>query len=264
MFNFSSTTFNALDKNWQHQFCINYAMQVYKSDAIYTLIPKNGCSTLRLSIAIANGCIDNVEQGNWIHTNNHTFKPTLKDAVTARYKFVILRCPFRRLASVFLDKFVAKEPEAWQYRDLLNREVDLNELTFQDFVKTLQVPSRITANVHWRPQSSFLLYREYDDYFALEHFDKIVTLLKKKIDLKVVDARTLTSHGTDRFSTLCDSSYHQTAAFDIAALKREGKCPTHESLYTPELVEIVRRLYASDIKLYSKHCNKEDLLFKQT
>ena len=261
MFNFSAKSFSTLQKNWQHQFCMDYAMQIFDSNAIYTLIPKNGCSTLRLSIAMSNKCIEGIEQGHWIHSNNHTFKPTLKEAVTARYKFVVLRCPFRRLASVFLDKFVAKEPDAWQYRDVLNREVDLNEFTFQEFIKTLQAPSRITANIHWRPQSSFLLYQQYDDYFALEHFDEMITTLKEKIDLDIVDARTLTGHGTDRFLHLSGSPYHQTPAFDIAALKREGKCPSHESLYTPELVEIVKRLYAGDIDLYSKHCNKKDLLF---
>lgn len=262
MFNFSSRNLVSLDKNWQHQFCINYSMLVFNSNAVYSLIPKNGCSTLRLSIAIANGCIDNVEQGNWIHSNNHTFKPTLKEAVTAQYKFVVLRCPFRRLASVFLDKFVAKEPDAWQYRDLLNREIDLNEFTFEEFIQTLQIPSRMTANVHWRPQSSFLLYQHYDDYFAMEHFENLVKSLKKKIGLNIVDARPLTGHGTDGYETLGGEHFHQTPAFDIAALKREGKCPSHESLYTPELVELVKRLYASDVKIYSKHCNEEDLMFR--
>tara|TARA_R110002020_G_scaffold387781_1_gene598525 strand:- start:614 stop:814 length:201 start_codon:yes stop_codon:yes gene_type:complete len=37
----------------------------------------------------------------WVHQNNQTFKPTLKEAATAHYKFVVLRCSLRRLASVF-------------------------------------------------------------------------------------------------------------------------------------------------------------------
>jgi hypothetical protein len=65
MFNFSANSFNNLNQNGQYQFCMNYAMQVFKSNAIYSLIPKNGCSTLRLSVAIANGCINGIEQGNW-------------------------------------------------------------------------------------------------------------------------------------------------------------------------------------------------------
>ncbi len=261
MFNFSANSFNNLNQNGQHQFCMNYAMQIFNSNAIYSFIPKNGCSTLRLSVAIANGCITNIEQGNWIHQNNQTFKPTLRDAATAQYKFVILRCPFRRLASVFLDKFIAKEPDAWQYRDLLKREVNLDELTFEQFVKSLAVPPMKGANIHWKPQSAFLLFDEYDDYFALEHFDEVINTLKNKIDFTVVDARSLTEHGTDKYQLLDDVDYSQAAAFDIALLKRQAQCPSHQSLYTPELVEIVKCLYAEDISLYKSKCNANDMLF---
>ena len=261
MFNFSANSLTNLNQNGQHQFCMNYAMQVFSSNAIYSFIPKNGCSTLRLSVGIANGCITGIEQGNWIHQNNQTFKPTLKDAATAKYKFVILRCPFRRLASVFLDKFVAKELDAWQYRDLLKREVNLDDLTFEQFVKSLAVPPMKGANIHWKPQSLFLLYKEYDNYFALEHFEKAITTLKDKIDLDVVDARSLTGHGTDKFEMLNNSDYSKTSAFDIAVLKRAGKCPSHKALYNDELIQLVKKLYAEDISLYTKRCNQSDLLF---
>lgn len=261
MFNFSAKSFTNINQNGQHQFSMNYAIQVFNSNAIYSFIPKNGCSTLRLSVAIANSCISGIEQGNWIHQNNQTFKPTLKEAATAKYRFVVLRCPFRRLASVFLDKFVAKEPDAWQYRDLLKREVNLDDLTFEQFVKSLAVPPMKGANIHWKPQNLFLLYKKYDDYFALEHFDKAITALKDKIDFKVVDARSLTGHGTDKFEMLNDDNYSQTTAFDIAVFKREGKCPSHKALYTEELVQLVKKLYADDISLYCKRCDKNDLLF---
>ena len=261
MFNFSANNFNNLNQNAPHQFAMNYAMQVLNSNAVYSFIPKNGCSTLRLSVAIANGCISGAEQGHWIHANNQTFKPTLKDAATANYKFVVLRCPFRRLASVFLDKFVAKEPDAWQYRDLLKREVNLDDLTFDQFVKSLAVPPMKGANIHWKPQNLFLLYKEYDDYFALEHFDKAITTLKEKIDFDVVDARSLTGHGTDKFEMLNDDNFSKTSAFDIAVLKRAGKCPSHKALYTEELVQLVKKLYADDLALYSKRCDENDLLF---
>jgi len=261
MFNFSVSSFKSLNENKQHQFCMDYAMQVFNSDAIYSFIPKNGCSTLRLSVALANGCIKSIDEGNWIHQNNQTFKPTLKEASTAKYRFVVLRCPFRRLASVFLDKFVAKEPDAWQYRDLLKREVNLDDLTFEQFVKSLtQLPIK-KANIHWQLQSTFLLYEKYDDYFALEHFDKVISTLKNKIGFNVVDARSLTKHGTDKYQLLVDDNHSQTAAFDIALLKRQGKCPSHASLYTPELIEIVKELYAEDISLYKSKCNGSDMLF---
>jgi hypothetical protein len=263
MFNFSANSFNNINQNGQHQFAANHAMQIFHSNAIYSFIPKNGCSTLRLSVGIANGCIEGVDQGNWIHQNNQTFKPTLREATTAQYKFVVLRCPFRRLASVFLDKLVAKEPDAWQYRDLLKREVDLDNLTFAQFVKSLAVPPMKGANIHWKPQNTFLLYEQYDDYFALEHFDEAISTLKQKIDFNVVDARSLTGHGTDKFETLSDRCFANMAAFDIALLKRQGQCPSHQAMYNDELIGLVKRLYADDIKLYSDKCDATDLLFSE-
>ncbi|WP_462169274.1 sulfotransferase family 2 domain-containing protein [Pseudoalteromonas lipolytica] len=260
---FLSSAHNAmnLELNSSHQFGMDYAMQLFHSNAVCTFIPKNGCSTLRLSVAIENGCINGIEQGHWIHKNNQTFKPTLKEAATAQYKFVVLRCPFRRLASVFLDKFVAKEMDAWQYRDLLKREIELDDLTFEQFVKSLSVPPMKGANIHWKPQSMFLLYQEYDDYFALEDFDKAIATLKDKINFDIVDARDLTGHGTNKFELLNDDNFSQTPAFDIATLKRQGKCPAHKVLYTDELVELVRTLYADDISLYIEKFGPEGLLF---
>ena len=262
LFKYSAANQLPLQQNPMHQFAMRHAMQLFYHDAIYSFIPKNACSTMRLSLAVANGCIDGIEQGHWIHKNNNTFIPTLAEAARSSYKFVILRCPFRRLASVYLDKFVAKETNAWAYRDILQRTIELDDLTFQDFVFSLKKPSIFNSDIHWRPQSAFLLYEEYSDYFALEHFDKAIVKLKEKIGLEVIDARSLTTHGIDGYELLDDKNYSQMAAFDIAVLKRQGKCPSPASLYTPELIEIVRKMYAQDFVLYSKKCNKEDLLFQ--
>jgi hypothetical protein len=148
LFKYSSVNQVALQNNPQHQFAMRHSMQVFNSNAIYSFIPKNGCSTLRLSLAVANGCINGIEQGNWIHQNNNTFMPTLRDAVCTDYKFVILRCPFRRLASVYLDKFVAKETNAWGYRDARQRSIELDDLTFDMFVKSLQAPYLFNSDIH--------------------------------------------------------------------------------------------------------------------
>lgn len=262
LFKHSTSSYSPLEKNVTHSFTMQYAMNIFYSNSIYTFIPKNGCSTMRLSVAIANGCIDGIAQGDWIHKNNHTFIPTLSEAACVDYKFVILRCPFRRLASVFLDKFISKEVNAWLYRDLLRRAVHLDDLTFKSFVLSLQKQYILNSDIHWRPQSDFLLYDEYSDYFCLEKFSEAITTLKEKINFNVIDARALTSHGIDGYELLNDKDYSKVAAFDIALLKRQGKCPSPESLYTPELIKLVKELYAEDFTLYKNKCNANDLLFK--
>lgn len=259
-FKYSGKGGGSLKHNGRHNFAMSHSMMLYKNNALYSFIPKNGCSTLRLSAAIANGCIEGVEQGNWIHANNQTFNATLAEAVKVEYSFVVLRCPFRRLASVFLDKFVAKEPDAWSYRDLLKRTIELNDLSFRDFVLSLKAPIIFNSNIHWRQQVDFLIYQEYSDYFSLENFSEAVKTLKNKIDFNVVDARQLTNHGTDNFELQNDKYYADMSIFDIALLKQSGKCPSHSSMYDKELYSIVSDLYQEDINLYTHKCNNKNIL----
>jgi hypothetical protein len=132
----------------------------------------------------------------------------------------------------------------WFYRDMLKREIELDDLTFESFVLSLQKPAILNCDEHWQPQSTFLLYKEYSDYFALGKFNNAIIQLNNKIGLDVVDARQLTDHGIDEYELLTDKDFSQVAAFDIALLKRQSKCLSPASLYTPQLVEIVKKVYA--------------------
>jgi hypothetical protein len=109
----------ALARNAAHQFASRHALSIYGARAIYSFIPKNGCSTLRYTVARANGCIDGPSDINWIHSNNLSFSATLRELLTAQYTFVVLRCPYSRLASVFLDKIVDGNLRPEQQKALL-------------------------------------------------------------------------------------------------------------------------------------------------
>ena len=104
---------NPLASNQAHQFALRHAIRIFGSNAVYTLVPKNGCSTLRLSIALANGCIEEPSRVNWIHANNQSFPATTESAFLADYTFVVVRCPFERLYSAFMDKIVNIDVESW-------------------------------------------------------------------------------------------------------------------------------------------------------
>ena len=77
----------------------------------------------------------------------------------------------------------------------------------------------------------------------------------------MVDARSLTNHGTDKYEMLSEQSFADVNAFDIAVLKRQGKCPSHASLYDDELINIVKELYKADFELYQEKFGSENLLF---
>ena len=93
-------------ENDQYTFSSSYCLSIYPINAAYTFIPKNACSSLRFSVAVANGFLADLRDIEWIHWNNQTFIASQREVCLASYTFVILRCPFTRVASSFLDLIV--------------------------------------------------------------------------------------------------------------------------------------------------------------
>ena len=259
----SSATYSSLKRrNPQFDFARRHALRLFRSNAIYSFIPKNACTTLRLSLAISNGVIKTPDDFNWIHNNNDTFSAELADLAIANYTFVVLRCPYRRLVSAYLDKIVDRTAAAWDLQNTLKRSINLDKFTFVDFVKELKKKFIRKSNIHWREQIDFLIYEQYDDYFCLEEFESAVNQLKQKIDLKVIDARNLTKHGSDQYTLLGESeSFFTVSPLDILFLKRKGTYPHPKSLFNEELIEIVQVCYKDDVELYASIFGDSKLLF---
>jgi hypothetical protein len=166
---------------------------------------------------------------------------------------VLLRDPFARLASCFLDKIVSRLAPAQQLNNGPNGKLNLDDMTFADFVEMLRSPEIRAADVHWRPQVHFLVYEQYDDYFAVEDFADAARTIKNRAGLDIVDARPLTVHGIDRYRLLPEGLDHsKTTVAAIAQLQSKGECPHPRSLYTERLVKAVSRFYAADFSLYAE------------
>jgi hypothetical protein len=208
---------------------------------------------MRLSLAMANCCIPDASCIDWIHDNNETFQASLEDLVAARYTFVILRDPFARLASCFLDKIVSKSLPAHRLRDLTKGPLDLDKMSFADFVELLGDEAVLAGNMHWRPQTDFLVYDHYDDYFSVENLGGAAAAISDRAALEICDARPLTAHGLDRFELLPINIDHSgTPVGEIAGLKLNGCCPDPRSLFTNPLIVRVAQIYASDMALYAE------------
>ncbi|MFT6075585.1 MAG: hypothetical protein ACJAZ1_002515 [Yoonia sp.] len=250
-----------LSQNTAHSFAASHALMHYASGAVYSFIPKNACSTLRYSLALANQCIAGPEDWTWIHLNNGTFTATLPDLITAPMSFVILRCPHARLASVFLDKIVDKTPDLWQLYRLTGDGFDPDTLTFRDFVAILAQEDLLKANIHWRPQIDFLVYEDYTQVFALERFGETVSSLRDSIGFEVQDARALTGHGTDAVTLIDSGDFADMPLHALGALKRGGQLPAHAQLYDTALIGQVGDLYSEDLELYAEHLPVDQLTF---
>lgn len=238
-----------LSHNPSHQFAANHALCHYPSGAVYSFIPKNGCTTFRYSFAIANKCIQGPGDFEWIHQNNDTFRANLQDLVNAPYTFVILRCPYTRLASLYLDKIVNQKNIVPALNEINLSNSDLGLLSFRDFVRLLSNKDALEKNHHWKPQVDFLVYQDYSDWFCMENFSEAIQKVKEKIGIEIHDTRDLAKHGTDQY-TLIKGDYVDKPAHEILTLQKSGCCPSHSSLYDYELLDSVSFLYAKDIKLY--------------
>lgn len=243
-----------LGHNKPFRFALTRALKLFRQNAIYTFIPKNACSTMRLTLAIENGCIRDESEHGWIHANNSTSVARLEDLITADYTFVVLRDPFIRIASCYLDKILQKHPpvahmETW----LGERGLNLDEISFVEFLRFLSSGDMVSADEHWRPQTDFLIFDDYDEYFCIENFEHAVSTLNAKLGIRVVDSRPFLGHGRDQLHEFdSKSDLSRTPVSEFARMRSEGRTPALQNLFSEECVDLVKHLYKADIEEYRR------------
>ncbi len=171
---------------------------------------------------------------------------------------MILRCPYRRLASAYLDKLTGDS--VWRRR-LLNKvgEPD-TPLTFRSFVELLQKASVRRMDHHWAPQIDFLVYRQYDDVFCLENYEAMRVSLAARIGLVLHDTRSRVAHGLDKF-TLIEGEFTDVPAREIGDLRAGGQSPGPAGLYNDAVRSLVENAYAKDLGFYRACFGDQTLLF---
>lgn len=241
-----------LHKNEAYIFSARHALSVYPINAIYSFVPKNACSTLRFSIAKANGFLQTIEDVSWIHKNNHVFVATQYECARAEYVFIVLRCPYRRLASCYLDKFASGKRMPPIFNSF--------KFTFTDFCRMIYKQPRAKMNHHWRNQSDFLHYEEYDNYFSVEDFSSCIESLLEK-GITITDTRTEVGHSLTNLQSI-SGNFSEASTKELKTLKESGQAPTYQSLYCDETIELVSKKFEDDLDLYSRVCSRENLLFQ--
>jgi len=240
-------------QNNLYTFSSRYTLSIYPLDAICTFIPKNACSSLRFSIAIANGFIKDINDIKWMYLNNQTFISTQREIVRAMYTFVVLRCPYTRVASCFLDKFVGQRIN---YNDASGKKLSIN---FNEFLLIIKSQVRTERDEHWRNQSDFLHYENYDDYFSLELFSKAIDSLNNR-GFKVYDTRQELKHNLSQYKRV-SGDFSKMKDIDLKKMNDEGIAPDYKSMFGIEEIELVKEIYNDDINLYKTLFGDSELLF---
>ena len=249
--------------NEAHRFAMEHAICHFKSNTVCSFIPKNACTNLRYSLAVANGAIRGEEDFHWIHANNHACRVNgEKEALLAQYTFVILRNPFVRLVSFFCDK-LAGEPtyeNDGSYRHASSLfPLAAEELTFRSFIDHLwNSPHKLNEDHHIRPQVDFLLYEDYDDWFCVEKLQEAASQIKAKAGFELLDTRKLSGHTSNALKEFSDKNLSDMNIAQIKDLKSIGQKPCPLSIYDQELAFKANALYLSDTILYSSHFGTKD------
>lgn len=254
-------TTDGLAHNAAHRLASQHALVHYGSGAVFTFIPKNACTSLRVSLALANGAIASTDDWTWVHQNNATFSATLSELARAPVTVVILRCPFRRLASTFLDKIVSRRSDFWALYGKSRDQIDPDRFTFRDFVDWIEKPGFLRANIHWRPQSDFLVYDRYDHVFGMDALGEFAALFSTVTGQPFVDARAFSGHTTSRYTLLEGEGHADTFLVDLLSARATGRSPSAATLYDDALVARVARIYAQDIALHQSLLGDAALLF---
>lgn len=239
--------------NENYQFAINHTKVHYRSNSVCTWIPKNACSNLRCSIAISNGAIASVEEIEWIHANNDSFVASTKEALETEFTFIILRNPFKRLLSYFLDKLChSDDPQEDLSYQIAKDVFEFNsDMSYEDFINYIwEYPHTINEDEHTRPQCDFVLYRNYDRYYSIERLQEALEEIHTKTGLEIYDTRNTNSIYTTKDHDSDPGITHQTKALDIKNLYNQKKSPSIKNMYTKEMIKKVSAIYLQDILLY--------------
>jgi len=290
-----------LEDNEAWNFSRTHALAIWPLDAVYSFIPKNACSTLRYSIALSNGFLRDKNDVDWIHGNNDAFEASRRDIVCADYTFVILRCPWRRLASCFLSMIVSDllaistndvddgglpedfDPEAYlemhddvrlagadpvahflEFGRAEGRFYRLEENSPDiSFARFVEIVSSQT-----RPQRNEH-WRNQCDFLIYEDYDDYFSVEQfgaavealGRRGLAVHDTRELLHHDLGHFEPV-EGCFANVPVSELRQMKAEGRLPSYRAMFDDACREIVRAAYADDIALYARHCDPRDLLFE--
>ena len=224
---------------WSHELCFP------SLGVSYTYIPKNGCSSFKLSLGVAEGWLDDGDDPHSIGLA-HRLQGKIRTRRPA-VRFVVLRDPASRVASAYLDRF-SKESDhttaALVRQRLVPNQRYLDSLSFDEFVALVAHQEPKAMDPHWRPQTDFLRGR-YTHMIDFRNIEKGFDLLRARH----IPIRTYRPHTTSEYRPL-DAPAGQIPAVELRRLRSEkGIVPTAQELISEPTGALLRRIYATDYTL---------------
>ena len=182
------------------------------SSFIYFQVPKVACSTIKATLqsleAKRSGI--NLTEDRKIHNKGQS--PLLSPSQVGLdlffqmlddpniFKFCLVRNPYTRVLSAFLDKMRWKSQQKEEVAKALNRDVS-EKITFEEFLEFLRTQTPYEMNPHWRPQTHQLFWKlvNYDFVGRFEDFAGNFNLILQKVypnEVEEFKIENRTNHAT--------------------------------------------------------------------
>ncbi|WP_293089411.1 sulfotransferase family 2 domain-containing protein [Okeania sp. SIO3B5] len=190
------------------------------------------------------------------------------------FKFVVVRNPWKRLVSAYVEKFVNNRIRSFtqmkkiKHKDTITAiykhkglQVDYEKsISFREFLDYLKFTPDEELNVHWKPQYLFLGNNRFDYILKLENIANDFEYLQKKLKISLsLPQRNKTNYvQTSQEKQEKDLDYSVLYPSEFKGIK----IPSYQEFYTSELVELVKERYREDISRFNYH-EEEKLILEQ-
>ena len=256
------------------QWPLNSILVSQKYRVLYTPIAKNANTTLKRLFIRLSGHPQSLEilKGGNVHiylTSNQTglslcdYTPEEATGIVAddRYfRYVVLRDPFTRTVSGYLEKFVVNPLQAgengeapgiigdaidWVYKQRDEKPDYERSVTFEEFVDYVSLSDDLKLDTHFKSQDSYLENQRIDFMGALENLNGLITtlepLFKQKIELEH-------RNPTIRRKPLLRSRGLESML--PVQLRARRRLPHDSELLTSRITEQLESRYAKDCELW--------------
>jgi hypothetical protein len=168
------------------------------------------------------------------------------------FKFAVIRDPFTRLVSVYLEKFVInrlRKPNHYHTGPVVaavqgREDPDFERsITFAQFVRHITTQPADTLDPHWKPQVLYLEGIHYDRIYRMDQLD----LLCQDLALRVGHAVQLERQNVSQKS---QSRFAPEALHQYADEMRRPQIIDKRSFFDSELMYAIAEYFTDDYRLY--------------
>lgn len=275
------------DMRWmREQMLLSRALFNPRLGIVYQPIPKNACTLFKTEMLRHS---DEWSQFVTSQTSLHAFIWHQASSLKVRdivawsdprwLRLVILRNPFHRLVSAYIDKFVKwggqhVEPFILPIIRHVQRcrpgEEDLDRgVSFREFVHYVCARPDFALDEHWRSQASFLggafggAAGGIDHAGRFEDLRATFTLIEQRSDIRITEnVDALLPNDTPKmtnWAAASNASSEHYCDWTPSALRTLGAYPRPYEFYPDGLILLVRERYWSDIRLYQSASGHEPL-----